>query len=125
MDIRPIRTEADLTWALKEVEPYLASEPEPGTPEGDRFSVLVDLIKVYETKHHPIPAAAPVDVLKFVMEQRGYRQGDLAKLFGSHPRASEILSGARPLTLEMIGLLSREWRIPADLLVPQRATVTV
>ena len=30
-DIRPIRTEADYDWALKEIEPYFAREPKRGT----------------------------------------------------------------------------------------------
>ena len=43
-NIRPIRNEADLTWALAEVEPYFIAPPRPGTPDADRFDVLTDLI---------------------------------------------------------------------------------
>ena len=119
MDIRAVKDEASHAWALVEIERYFEREPEPGTPEAGRFDVLATLIEVYEARHHPIPPAPPIDVIRFVMEQRGFRQGDLARLLGSRSRASEILSGGRRLTVEMIDRLSRRWSIPADLLVRQ------
>ena len=119
MDIRAVKDEASHAWALVEIERYFEREPEPGTPEAERFDVLATLIEVYEARHHPIPPAPPIDVIRFVMEQRGFRQGDLARLLGSRSRASEILSGGRRLTVEMIDRLSRRWSIPADLLVRQ------
>ena len=41
MEIRPIRTDADYQAALGEVSAYFDTEPEPGTPEGDRFEHCV------------------------------------------------------------------------------------
>jgi HTH-type transcriptional regulator/antitoxin HigA len=67
MDIRPIRTQADHEAALAEVSPPFDHEPEPGTPEGDRFEVLVTLIEAYERKHFPIEAPDPVEAIKFRM----------------------------------------------------------
>ena len=119
MDIRPVKDDASHAWALAEIERYFEHEPELDTPEAARFDVLATLIEAYEARHYPIPPAAPVDVIRFVMEQRGLRQGDLAKLLGSRSRASEILSGGRRLTVEMIDQLNRQWGIPADLLVRQ------
>ena len=59
-DIRPIRNEDDYTWALSEIEQYFESEPDPGTPEGDRFDLLALVIEDYERKHWAIePADAP------------------------------------------------------------------
>lgn len=74
MDVRPIRTEADYQWALAEIAPYFDNQPEPGTPEADRFDVLADLIEAYEDRHHPIPEADPVDLLKAHMEATGRTQ---------------------------------------------------
>ena len=48
MEIRPIRTEADYDAALKEIEQYFEKEPEPGSPEADRFDILAALIGAYE-----------------------------------------------------------------------------
>ncbi|MFE3836933.1 helix-turn-helix domain-containing protein [Pseudogemmobacter sonorensis] len=117
MDIRPIRTQADLDWALAEISPYFDNQPVPGTPEADRFDVLADLIEAYEDRHYPLPEVEPIDLLKSHMEATGRSQSDLSNLFGSRPRASEVLNRKRALTVDMIHKLSSEWHIPADCLV--------
>jgi HTH-type transcriptional regulator/antitoxin HigA len=117
MDIRPLNTEADYEWALKEVEQYFDNEPAPGTPAAARFDVLAALIDHYEARHWPIEAPDPVDAIHFRMEQSGYTQADLAALLGSRSRASEILSRKRGLTMEQAFRLHREWHIPADALI--------
>ncbi|SER57513.1 Antitoxin component HigA of the HigAB toxin-antitoxin module, contains an N-terminal HTH domain [Faunimonas pinastri] len=114
MDVRPIRTEEDLRWALGEIERLW--EAEPGTEEGDRLDVLTTLVSAYEDEHCAIPEADPVDVIRGYMEDRDLSQKDLAELLGSRSRASELLSRKRPLTLSMIHKLSHEWSIPAELL---------
>ena len=122
MNIRPIRSETDYDWALKEIEPYFEREPKRGTPEADRFDVLAALLEAYEGKHWPIDPPDAVEAIRFRMEQSGLRQADLARLIGSRSRASEILRRKRPLTLEQAWKLHREWRIPAEsLLLPLRA----
>lgn len=117
MDVRPIRTEADYQWALAEIAPYFDNQPDLGTPEGDRFDVLADLIEAYEDRHYPIPEADPVDILRDHMEATGRTQADLGRLLGSAPRASEVMNRKRALTVAMIHKISTEWRIPADCLV--------
>lgn len=117
MDIRAIRTEADYDWALKEIERYFDNQPEPGSPEADRFDVLAGLIKVYEDARHPIAAPDPIELIKHWMEAHDLGQSDLAALIGSRSRASEILNRKRALTVEMVFKLNREWRIPAEALV--------
>jgi HTH-type transcriptional regulator/antitoxin HigA len=117
MDVRPIRNEADYEWALAEIEKYFDNEPALGTPEADRFDVLATLIEAYENEVWPIEPATPLMVLEEFMASNGKTQSDLAHLLGSRARASEILNGKRRLSLDMIGKLSREWRIPADLLI--------
>jgi HTH-type transcriptional regulator / antitoxin HigA len=117
MDVRPIKTEADYQWALAEIEQYFENEPEPGTPEGDRFDVLADLIEAYENRSWPIAAPTPLDALRVFMQMRSLQQNDLATLLGSKSRASEILSGERRLSLEMIRRISSTWHLPADVLI--------
>ncbi|WP_371345428.1 type II toxin-antitoxin system HigA family antitoxin [Ancylobacter sp. IITR112] len=117
MDIRPIKTDADYEWALAEVTRYFEQQPEPGSTEGDRFDVLSDLIAAYEERHFPLPDADPVEALRAFLEVTGRTQQDLAVLLGSAPRASEVLRRKRALTVDMIGKLSKEWGMPADILV--------
>ena len=116
-NIRPLRTDDDLAWAVSEIEQYFIKEPEPGSADADRFDVLAALIAAYEDRHHAIEAPEPVDYLKAHMQMTGKTQSDLAALVGSAPRASEILNKRRALTVGMIHRISRDWNIPADALV--------
>lgn len=43
-NIRPLRTEADYEWTLKEIAVYFENQPEVGSPDGDRYDVLATLI---------------------------------------------------------------------------------
>jgi len=54
MEIRPIHTEIDYKAVMREVSAYFDNEPEPGSPDGDRFEVLLTLVEAYESKHFPI-----------------------------------------------------------------------
>jgi HTH-type transcriptional regulator / antitoxin HigA len=67
MEIRPIRTEADYDAALKEIEPYFKWEPEPGSPEADRFDVLAALIAAYERERWPVAPPPPTRWTPFVI----------------------------------------------------------
>ena len=62
--IRLISNEDGYTWALAEIERYFASEPEPDTPEGDRFDLLALVIEDYERKQWAIE---PAEVPNFVI----------------------------------------------------------
>lgn len=74
MEIRPIHTEADYKRTLEEVSKLVASDPEPGTPEGDRLDVLTTLVQAYETKHYFIDLPDPVEAIKFRMDRPASRQ---------------------------------------------------
>ena len=117
MTIRPIRNEADYDAALEAIDGLMGAAP--NTPDGDTLEVLVTLVEAYEADRWQIEAPDPVSMIEHVMEARGLLQKDLATLIGSQPRASEVLSRRRPLTLPMIRALSREWKLPADTLVAE------
>lgn len=118
MDVRPLHTEADYDWALKEVEGYFENEPAPDTLEGQRLEVLITLIKAFEQKHFAVSAPAPLEVIKFYMEQNNLTQSDLACVLNSRSRASEFLSGKCNLSQSMIIAIRNAWGITADLLLP-------
>jgi HTH-type transcriptional regulator/antitoxin HigA len=117
MEIRPLRSEADYDWALKEIARYFEREPKRGTPAADRFDVLSALIETYEAKHWPIDPPDPVEAIRFRMESAGLKQADLGRLLGSKSRASEILRRKRALTMDQAYRLHREWQIPAEVLL--------
>jgi HTH-type transcriptional regulator/antitoxin HigA len=121
MDIRPIHTDADHKATLKEITALMESDPDAGTPEGDRLDILVTLVQAYEAKHFPITAPDPVDAIKFRMDQSGLSIKDLESSIGKSNRVYEVLSRKRPLTLAMIRRLHRNLGIPAEVLIAQTA----
>jgi len=116
-NIRPIKTEADYDWAIAEITKYFENEPEVGSADGDRFDVLATLIEAYEDKHYPIEAPDPVEAIRSHMELFNLPRKALADVIGSSPRATEVLSRKRALTMEMVFKLNKEWHIPAEVLV--------
>ena len=117
MDVRPIRTDADLDWALAEVEPYFDNPPEQGTPEADRYDVLTALITAYEDEHYPIEEADPVAMLRFAIEDMGRSREELGELLGSREVADDILARRRRLTVGMVHAIATAWHLPAETLV--------
>lgn len=117
MEIRPIRNEEDYRAAMRQVSAYFDTEPEPGSPEGDRFEVLLTLVEAYEAKHFPVDLADPVEAIKFRMEQGGLTAEDLTQAIGGLNRVYEILNRKRPLTLKMVWKLHVLLGIPAESLI--------
>jgi HTH-type transcriptional regulator / antitoxin HigA len=123
MDIRPIRTNADLAEALRRIEILWGAAP--GTPEGDEFDILATLVDAYEAKRWPETPVDPIAFLRTFMDDTGRTQRDLAALLGSRSRASEVLAGKRGLTLDMVARLNREWGVPSDVMVQSAALAKV
>ena len=117
MKIKPIKTEADYSAALKEIEKLMNAKPD--TTAGDRFDVLVTLVEAYENKHYPMDFPDPVEAIKYVMEQKGLSIKDLEPMIGRSNRVYEILNHKRPLTLKMIWRLHNGLGIPAECLIKQ------
>jgi HTH-type transcriptional regulator/antitoxin HigA len=82
-----------------------------------RLEAQVALIAEWEQKRYPARKPDPIEALRFRLEQLGLGQKDLARILGSPPRASEILSRRRRLTLSMIRKLRSSLAISADSLV--------
>ena len=119
MDVRPIRTEADYDAALEEIN-ALMDAPENDGEANDKLEVLSALVKVYEEQHYPIAPPSPIDLLNFVMEQRGLTRKDLARAIGSEAHVSNVLGGKRALSLSMIVRLNKLFGIPIAGLVDRK-----
>lgn len=117
MNIRPIHTDEDYRAALENVSALFDNEPEPGTPEGDYFDIMITLIEAYESKRFPVDLPNPIDAIKFRMEQSGLSAADLAPAIGRTNRVYEVLNGKRALTLPMIWKLHDLFGIPAQSLI--------
>ena len=110
-----IKTESQYEQALARIDALM--DAEPGTPEGDELDLLVALVQLYEARAHPIALPDPISAIRFRMEQQGLRQKDLVAFLGSKSRASEVLRGKRPLSLNMIRALHEGLGIPAEVLL--------
>ena len=95
----------------------MAAGPELGTPDGDCLDVLVTLVQAFETKHYPMPAADPIEAIKFRMEQQGLTPRDLEPMIGRLNRVYEVLARRRPLTMAMARRLHAQLGIPAESLI--------
>ena len=117
--LKILKTVEEYDKTLSEAERLVASDPEEGVPEADELELLSLVITKYEDEHFPIRKPTPVEAIRFRMEQQGLSQRDLAPLFGSRSRVSEVLSGKRPLTLRMIRAIHENLGIPADVLLQE------
>src|SRR5206468_2070061 len=116
MDIRPIRTDKDYEQALAEIDRLI--DAAPGSREADRLDVISTLVAAYEDDHEPIAPPDPIEAIKFRMEQGGMDRKDLQSVLGvEQGRISEILSGKRKLTVEMIRKLHEGWGVPVESLI--------
>jgi HTH-type transcriptional regulator/antitoxin HigA len=110
-----IKTKSAYNKALKRLEQIF--DAKPNTEQGDELELLSLLIEKYEQERYPIEMPDPIEAIKFRMEQLGYTQKDLVKIFGLKSRVSEILNKKRPLTLEMIRNLHEKLNIPTQVLI--------
>ncbi len=123
MTIRPIRSErCRLQGGTGQNRSRLGCVE--GTPEGDELDILAILVEEFENRHYPVEDLEPVPFLLAHMEATGRTQTDLAKLFGSVPRASEVLGLRRGLSKDMIYALQEHWGIPASIMIKPYPTVT-
>lgn len=117
--IKVIKTEQDYQEALKLAEELISHDPSPDSAEGEQLSLLGTLIQDYEARAFPEAVPSPIEAIKFRMDQADLKPADLIPYLGSRSRVSEILSGKRQLTIDMIRALSEGLGIPAKVLIKQ------
>ena len=114
-EIKLIKTEEDYKAALKLADELFDAKAD--TPEGDKLELIVTLIEIYEKEHFPIDNPSPLEAIKFRMDQMGLLPKDLVPFIGSKSKVSEILSGKRTLSLNMIRQLASGLNIPVEVLI--------
>lgn len=117
--IKVIKTEQDYKEALQFVEELISRDPDPDSDEGEQLALLATLVEDYEEKMFPETFPDPISAIKFRMEQSDLKQADLIPYIGSRSRVSEVLSGKRPLTLDMVRRLESGLGIPAKVLIQE------
>ena len=117
MNIKPIKTKKDYEAALARVYELMQKNLKANSKQSDEFEILFTLVEIYEEKHYPIPPPHPIEAIKFRMEQGAIDDKELTKLLGGRSRKSEILSGKRKLSLNMIRALHEKLKIPVESLI--------
>lgn len=97
----------------------LTAVESPSPSQAEAIELLTLLVERYEQEHYPIPAADPVSVVRFLMEQQNLTQRDLIPQFGSESAVSMFMTGQRNLTLEQLRKLSTRFKLPADVFIPK------
>jgi len=83
-----------------------------------RLRAQVQLIKVYEARHYPVPQASVAEIIQYLMEQHDLTPTDMAPILGTRSRVSEVLIGKRPLSIAMIKRLRSTFHVSADAFIP-------
>jgi HTH-type transcriptional regulator/antitoxin HigA len=82
-------------------------------PLADLLDYLANQIRAYEGEKFEIPEAEPREILRFLMDQHGLRQEDLAGCL-PQSRVSEILNGKRSISKQIAKNLARRFNVHAD-----------
>ncbi len=115
--LKPIRNEAQYEAALGRIYELMQSDLEPGTASGDELEILSLLVREYEAVQYPMPKPHPIEAIRFRLDQMGLSEADLSRILGGRSRKSEVLSGQRKLSLQMIRRLNETLKIPAQVLI--------
>jgi HTH-type transcriptional regulator/antitoxin HigA len=109
--LRPLRTDADLDAAVAVVDSLLDRD-DLSAPEQDYLDVLSDLIEAYEAEAVPMRPVGDADMLRFLIENDGTTQAEVAKEVGiAESTVSEVLAGKRKLNRAQIGKLARYFHV--------------
>ena len=85
---------------------------------GDEQHPLMDILDLfsmqierYEQAHYPLPEASPHEVLRYLMEEHGLTQTDLADDLGGQSVVSDILHAKRQLNTRQITVLAQRFHV--------------
>lgn len=96
-----IRDEDHLTEALAAYEPLFIKRDQ-SEAEKAYLAVLTDLVEAYEDATVQVTERSGVDMLRYLVEENGYKQAELTPVFGTQSVASDVLSGKRAFSLEQM-----------------------
>ena len=113
--IRPIKNRQDHQAAKERMEELILSSE--SVDVSDEIEVLATLIEKYERSHIVTEAPSALAAIKLRMEQRDLTARDLEPYIGSRARVSEVLSGKRKLSMDMVRALHAGLAIPYESLM--------
>lgn len=112
-----IKTEEENDRAILIVEELLAKGDKLTSEENALLELLGKLIADFEEKFYQPRDASPQEVLTEMMNARGLKQKDLAEVFGSKSRVSEVINGKRKITKIQAKALANFFKVSAELFI--------
>jgi HTH-type transcriptional regulator/antitoxin HigA len=121
--LRPIRSEKELDGAIAVIDDLIARETRSSEAD-DYLDVLSDLVEKYESEHHPIPDASPVEILGSLIEDRQTNQRAVAHGTGiATSTMSQMLAGHRQMNLDHMRKLSAFFGVDLAVFLPAESKV--
>ena len=77
----------------------------------DLLDLVAQLVEDYDNSRYVIQDAPPQEVLRFLMEQNGLKQIDLAEEIGGQSVVSDILNGKREINVRQAKLLAARFGV--------------
>jgi HTH-type transcriptional regulator/antitoxin HigA len=119
--IRVVKSEREHAAALKRLSELMDQDISAGSPQEQELELLQLVLSAYESTQSKRPHVTALDALRFRMEQAQLTQKDLVPFIGSASKVSEVLSGERSLSLNMVKKLHHGLGIPAAALLAQES----
>ena len=115
-----IETKQDYYSAMAEIEIYLGKGfGSLSEAEGKRLEELSMAVEAWEKINFPIPKQASIpDLLNYIMRERNVTQSKLSEeLDMSKSNLSEILSGKKKVSLDLIRSLHSKFKLDGNMLL--------
>jgi HTH-type transcriptional regulator/antitoxin HigA len=97
----------------------LTAKSDPTPEEEEAIDLLTLLVDRYESQRYPLPDVEPAEMLRFLLDQNGLSQRDVAAELGSESTVSLVLSGKRPLNRDHIARLSERFHVSPAVFFPR------
>ena len=115
--VTAVRTKVDYAKARATIDALIDEiGADENHPLADVLDYLSDQIEAYEEEHTVIPEAPPAETLRFLMEQHGLKQEDLADC-APQSRISDILNGRRTISKDLAKKFAHRFNVSADLFI--------
>lgn len=115
LGVTAVRSRSDYDRARATIDMLL---DEVGEQEDHPLAEVLDYlgvqVRAWEDTHVRIPKAEPCELLRFLMDQHGLRQEDLADC-APQSRISEILNGRRAISKRIAKALAERFHVSAAL----------
>jgi HTH-type transcriptional regulator / antitoxin HigA len=116
--VKAIESEDEYDGMIAAVEHLMDKGESRLSPEESALlETMAILIQAYDDRHDPVPAAAPEQMLSYLMESSGRTAKDLLPVFGTRGRVSEVLSAKRSISKEQAKKLAALFKVTADLFI--------